>query len=89
MKIEYIYPDPDDEKNITAQIKQMQKENLLGCLIAGLVLLSGLFILLALLPIILVIIGWSILFVSVFIIYKAYLEEPVLNLIQKLKSRRK
>ena len=89
MKIEYIYPDPDDDKNITAQIKQMQKENLLGCLIAGLVLLSGLFILLALLPIILVILGWSILIISVFIIYKAYLEEPVLNLIQKLKSRHK
>ncbi len=88
MKIEYIYPDPDDEKDLTAQLKQMQKENTIGCLVAGLVLLSGLFILLALLPIILTILGWSILTISIYIVYKAYLEEYVEKLISRLKSRR-
>lgn len=88
MEIEYIYPDPDDNKDIEAQIKKMQKENTIGCLIMGLFLLGGLFIFLTLLPIILVILGYSILILAVYIAYKAWLEEPVLNLIQKLKSRR-
>lgn len=90
MKIEYIYPDDDDNnKNLAAQLKQMQKESTLGCLIAALVLLSGVFILLAVIPILLTIIGWSILVLGVYIVYKAYLEEPVQNFIQKLKARRK
>lgn len=87
MKIEYIYPDDENNKDLTAELKQMQKESTLGCLVAGLMLLSGLFILLAILPIVLTILGWSLLVLSVYIVYKAYLEEPVLNLIQKLKSR--
>ncbi len=88
MKIEYIYPDDEDNKDLTAQLKQMQKESTLGCLIAGLMLLSGVFILLAVLPILLTILGWSILVLSVYIIYKAYLEEPTQKLIAKLKSPR-
>ena len=88
MEIEYIYPDPDDNKDIEAQIKKMQKENTLGCLIMGLFLLGGLFIFLTLLPIILVILGYSILILAVYIAYKAWLEEPVLNLIAKIKARR-
>lgn len=88
MEIEYIYPDPDDERNIKAQIKQLQKENTMGCLIMALVLLGGLFILLAVLPVVLVILGWSIVFLGVYIVYKAYVEDFVLNLIQKLKNRR-
>ena len=55
MEIEYIYPDPDDNRDIEAQIKKMQKENTLGCLIMGLFLLGGLFIFLTLLPVLLVI----------------------------------
>lgn len=88
MEIEYIYPDPDDNKDIEAQIKKMQKENTLGCLVMGLFLLGGLFIFLTLLPVLLVILGYSILFLAVYIVYKAWIEDPVLNLIQKLKSRR-
>lgn len=88
MEIEYIYPDPDDNRDIEAQIKKMQRENTLGCLIMGLVLLGSLFIFLTLLPIILMILGYSIIFLAVYIVYKAWLEEPVLNLIQKLKSRK-
>lgn len=89
MEIEYIYPDPDDEHNIKQQIKQLQKENTMGCLIMALMLLGGLFILLAVLPVVLMVVGWSIVFISVYIVYKAYVEDFVLGLIQKLKNRRK
>ena len=44
MEIEYIYPDPKDDRDLDAQLKKMQKENTLGCLIMGLFLLGGLFI---------------------------------------------
>lgn len=84
MEIEYIYPDPDD-KDFNKQIKQMQKENTIGCLVLGLFLLGGLFLFLTMLPVILIVLGYSILFLSVYIIYKAYLEDFVLNLINKIK----
>lgn len=87
MKIEYIYPDSKDEKDLKAELKQMQKENTIGCLIAGLVLLSAIFILLALLPIILTILGWSMLTISAYIIYKVYVEEHIEKLISWLKNR--
>lgn len=83
MEIEYIYPDPKDDRDLDAQLKKMQKENTLGCLIMGLFLLGGLFIFLTLLPILLIILGYSIIVLAVYIVYKAWLEEPVLNLIQK------
>lgn len=89
MEIEYIYPDPDDDKDLEKQIKQMQKENSLGCLIVSLFLLGGLFIFLTLLPILLVILGYSIIVLAIYIGYKAWLEEPVLKLIDKIKMRRK
>lgn len=84
MEIEYIYPDPDD-KDFNKQIKQMHNQNMIGCLILGLVLLGGLFIFLTMLPIILIVIGYSILFLSIYIVYKAYLEEFVIKIINKLK----
>lgn len=84
MEIEYIYLDPDD-KDFNKQIKQMHNQNMIGCLILGLVLLGGLFIFLTMLPIILIVIGYSILFLSIYIVYKAYLEEFVIKIINKLK----
>lgn len=84
MEIEYIYPDPDDH-DFNKQIKQMQKENTVGCLVMGLIFLGGLFIFLTMLPIILIVVGYSILFLSIYIIYKAYLEEYVVNFINKIK----
>ena len=44
MEIEYIYPDPKDDRDLDAQLKKMQKENTLGCLIMGLFLMGVLFI---------------------------------------------
>ena len=84
MEIEYIYPDPDDH-DFNKQIKQMQKENTVGCLVMGLIFLGGLFIFLTMLPIILIVVGYSILFLSIYIVYKAYLEEYVVNFINKIK----
>ncbi len=85
MEIEYIYPNSDDN-DIEKQLKQMKKESTLGCLIMGLVLLGGLFIFLTILPIVLVVLGYSILFLSVYIIYKAYLEDYILSFINKIKK---
>ena len=86
MEIEYIYPDPDD-KDLKKQIRQMQRDNTLGCLVLGLFILGGLFLFLTMLPIILVVLGYSILFLSVYILYKAYLEDFVLTIIDKIKNR--
>jgi len=89
MEIEYIYPnqDDDDNKNFKKQVKQMQKDSTLGCLILALCMLGVLFIFFTILPIILVVLGYSILFLSIYIIYKAYLEVFVLNFIEKLKRK--
>ncbi|MBE6462346.1 MAG: hypothetical protein E7005_01125 [Alphaproteobacteria bacterium] len=84
MEIEYIYPDPDD-KDFNKQIKQMQKENTIGCLVLGLIFLGGLFLFLTMLPIILIVLGYSIIFLSIYILYKAYLEDFVLRFIDKIK----
>ena len=84
MVIEYIYPDPDD-KDFNKLIKQMQKENTIGCLVLGLVVLGGLFLFLTMLPVILIVLGYSIIFLSIYIVYKAYLEDFVLRLIDKIK----
>lgn len=89
MKIEYIYPEDEDPKDLKKALKEMQKENTIGCLIAALVLISAVFILLALLPIILTILGWSMLTISIYVLYKVYAEEYVEKLIDWLKSRRK
>ncbi len=85
MEIEYIYPDPDD-KDFNKQIKQMHKQNMIGCLVLGLLLLGGVFIFLTMLPIILIVIGYSILFLSIYIVYKAYLEDFVVKIINKLRG---
>ncbi len=88
MEIEYIYPDPDDNRDLEKQLRQMQKENTLGCLVMGLFLLGGLFIFLTLLPVLLVILGYSIIVLAIYIGYKAWLEESVLHLIDKIKYRK-
>ena len=84
MEIEYIYPDPND-KDFNKQIKQMQKENTIGCLVLGLIFLGGLFLFLTMLPIILIVLGYSIIFLSIYILYKDYLEDFVLRFIDKIK----
>ena len=87
MEIEYIYPDPNDEddKNFRKQMKQLKNESNLGCLLLVLFMLGGGFIFLTILPAILVVLGYSILFLGVYIIYKVYLETFVWKIIDKLK----
>ena len=88
MKIEYIYPDPDDDKDICRRIREFKKQNTLGCLVSLLTFLAVVFIFLTLLPFILAVLGWLILFLGIYVLYKAYLEEFVLELINWLKSKR-
>lgn len=88
MEIEYIYPDPNDDKDIRKQIKEIERQNTLGCLTSLLVLFIVLFVFLSLLPFMLAVLGWSILFLSVYVLYKAYLEAYILNFIEWLKSKR-
>ncbi|MBR5154237.1 MAG: hypothetical protein IKW58_00755 [Alphaproteobacteria bacterium] len=85
MEIEYIYP--NDSRSINEEIRQIKKENTLGCLVMGLFLLSGLFIFLSILPAILLVVGYSIIFLTVYIVYKAYLEDFVLSLIQRIRHK--
>jgi len=87
MKIEYIYHNNDDE-DIQKQLRQIRKENTIGCLMMTLFLLITLFVILSLLPVLLIIIGWSIVFIGCYVIYKIYLESAVLNFIQKMKMRK-
>lgn len=88
MKIEYIYPDPQEEEDIDKQIRRIQKENTAGCLISSLFLLISVFIVLTLLPVILLILGYAIVILGVYTIYKIYLETWVLNFIQKHRQNR-
>ena len=87
MKIE-IYRTTEDRQDFSDEIKRLQRENLLGCLTSGLVLLIGLYILLALLPFLLVFIGITIVCIGVIVIYKLYFESAVLNFIQKMRMKR-
>ena len=87
MKIE-IYRSIDDREDFSDEIRRLRRENFLGCLSAGLVLLIGLYILLALLPFLLVFIGVMIICISVIVVYKIYCESFVLNFIQKMRMKR-
>ena len=87
MKIE-IYRATENEQDFAKEIKRLQRENLLGCLMAGLILLIGLYIILALLPFLLVFIGVMIVVTGVIVVYKLYCESFVLNFIQKMNMRR-
>ena len=85
MEIEYIYPDNNDKQR-EEQMRRLERENTIGCLVMGLFLLIGAFVFLSLLPFFLIVLGYSILGLGIYIIYKAYLEDTVLNFIQKIKS---
>lgn len=87
MKIEYIYPPSDNEKEIEMQLKQMQKENMLGCLVSALFFLCGLSLLLLLLPALLIVTGYAAAALAVYIVYKAWLEDWIFRLIKNLKNK--
>lgn len=90
MKIEYIYtPKKDEQQDAEIIFRQIEKENTIGCLITSLVMLCLLFIFIALLPVFLTILGYLIIVLACITIYKAYLEQFVLNFIQKHNLRRK
>ena len=88
MEIEYIYNNDNDDKELEKEINRLKKQSTLSGLITILTALVLLFIFLALLPFILVILGYSILGLGIYILYKAYLEQHILNFIQKHNLRR-
>lgn len=84
MKVEYIYHTPrDEDREIEMTIHQIEKENTIGCLISSMIMLGILFIFFSLLPFFLTILGILIIVLACITIYKAYLEQHVLNFIQK------
>ena len=89
MEIDIIYPKPEDEKEFTDQLRRIKRENTLNTLIGLLTLLSIIFIFLLFLPILITIIGYTILIIGTVVLYKIYLERHVLNFIQKYNLRRK
>lgn len=89
MEIEYIYHNPKEEELIISEIKRQRKEDTIGCLFSGLILLSGLAVFLIMLPFLLTFILYLIVLTSVVLVYKLYLESHVLNFIQKHNLRRK
>ena len=89
MEIEYIYHNPKEEELVIEEIKRQQKEDTIGCLFSGLILLLGLAIFLIMLPFLLTFILYLIVFTSIVLVYKLYLESHVLNFIQKHNLRRK
>ena len=89
MKIDYIYR-ADNENGITEEeLKRMEREETIGCLLTGLVLLVMVYLFLAMLPFLLVFLGIMIIALAGYIVYKLYLESYVLNYIQKRNMRKK
>lgn len=88
MKIDYIYR-ADNENGITEEeLKRMEREETIGCLLTGLVLLVMVYLFLAMLPFLLVFLGIMIVALAGYIVYKLYLESYVLNYIQKRNMRK-
>lgn len=88
MKIEYDFDTKRQNDAFEIELRRINRENTIGCLITGLFLLITLFVILALLPFLLIFVGWMIIFIAAVVIYKLYLESPLLNFIQKIKMRR-
>lgn len=89
MKIEYIYQSSENNRPDTdITIRQIERENTIGCLVTSIIMLGLLFVFLALLPLFLTILGYIILILAGITIYKVYLERHVLNFIQKHNLRR-
>ena len=66
----------------------MEREETIGCLLTGLVLLVMVYLFLAMLPFLLVFLGIMIIALASYIVYKLYLESYVLNYIQKRNMRK-
>ena len=88
MAYEYNHNSNDYNRDFEITIRQLEKENTIGCLISGIIMLCLLFIFFALLPFFLTVIGFLIIILVCITIYKAYLEHYVLNFIQKHNLRR-
>lgn len=81
MEIEII--PPDDNHDFDEEVKKIKRANEMGCLVLALFGLAFLYVFLALLPILLVILAYTLVFVLCYYIYKAYLEEFIRKIFKK------
>lgn len=88
MKIEYDYIITKNDSDTEQRLKQLKKEETIGCLIGTLFLLAALFVILSLLPFLLFVLGWLIIFTAAIAVYKMYFESAVLNFIQKRRMKK-
>ena len=71
------------KKKFDEEVKKIKRANEMGCLVLALFGLAFLYVFLALLPILLVILAYTLVFALCYYIYKAYLEDFVRNIFKK------
>lgn len=89
MEIEILPPEGDDREKFYKAFKEAERQETIGCLMMSLVMLIMGSVFLTLLPVMLVILGYAILFTAIYLVYKMWLEVPILNFIQKHNLRKK
>lgn len=89
MEIEILPPEGDDNEKFYLALKEAERQETIGCLLVGLFMLVMIFAFLTMLPLLLVILGYAIIFTAVYLVYKMWLEQPLLNFIQKHHLRKK
>ena len=89
MEIEVLPPEGDDEEKFYQAFKQAERQETIGCLVMVLFVLVMGFVFLSLLPVFLIILGYAIAFTALYLGYKLWLEQPLLNFIQKHHLRKK
>jgi hypothetical protein len=89
MEIEILPPDNNDREKLYQAMKEAERQETIGCLLVGLLMLVMAFAFLAMLPVLLVILGYTIAFTAIYLVYKMWLEQPLLNFIQKHHLKKK
>lgn len=89
MEIEILPPEGDDREKFYQALKEAERQETIGCLLVGLLMLVIAFAFLAMLPVLLVILGYAIIFTAIYLVYKMWLEQPLLNFIQKHHLKKK
>ena len=89
MEIEILPPEGEDKEKFYQAFKQAERQETVGCLVMGLMVSVFLFVFLSLLPVFLVMLGSIIAITTVYLIYKMWLETPILDFIEKHHSHKK
>ena len=89
MEIEILPPEGKDREKFYQAIKEAERQETIGCLMMTLVMLIMGAVFLTLLPVMLVILGYAIAVTAIYLVYKLWLEAPILNFIQKHNLRKR